>query len=318
MTKPVILEFCKEHKIDISSGTITNILTKKKKSFHHEMDLALKTTLLYGTYIVVDDTGLRFKGKNAYCTHIGNPYMDYFKSSNRKSRINFFKILQVEDIQYTINGFAIEYYKNQNLSDQTKNLLKTSRGKHFRNKDDWLEYLKTLGIKDKKGIKKATEGGLLGELKTRINPSLIVISDDAGQFDILRHGLCWVHSERAITSINTASYEQEEIVNKLLNEFWNYFRQLHDYKNEPSSKKRKKLNKDFEKLFSQKTNMESLDKALQSLLVKKSELLLVLEEPIIPLSNNISEQSIRAMVKMRKISAGTRSEDGRKASRLCE
>ena len=313
MTKPVILDFCEEHNIDISSGTITNILIKKKEPFHYEMDMVLKTTLKHGTFVVTDDTGLRFKGQNAFSTHIGNSYMDYFKSTNQKNRINFFEILLDGDIQYNLNGFAIDYIKQQNLSHQTKKLLLSSRGKHFRNKDDWLEYLKLLGIKDDYGIRKATEGALLGELKTRINPNLIIVSDDAGQFDVLRHALCWVHSERVITSINTVSYEQEQTVNKVLNEFWDFFRSLHDYKNEPTNEKRKKIGKDFDELFSKKTNFPSLNKALKSLLDKKSELLLVLEEPIIPLTNNISEKSIRAMVKMRKISAGTRSEDGRKS-----
>ena len=44
----------------------------------------------------------------------------------------------------------------------------------------------------------------------------------------------------------------------------------------------------------------------------KSELLLVLERPDIPLHNNLSEGDIREQVKRRKISGGTRSEDGRR------
>ena len=188
MTKPAMIEFFKDHKIDISSGSITNILTKKNEAFHTEMKMALKTTLEKSSSVVTDDTGLRHKGVNGYCTHIGNDYMDYFKSTKRKSRINFFEILLGADVQYNINGFAIDYYKNQKISHQTRQLLKFSKGKYFRNKDDWLEYLKLLGIKDKYGIRKATEGALLGYLKTKINPSLIVVSDDAGQFDVLRHG----------------------------------------------------------------------------------------------------------------------------------
>ncbi|MDH4199937.1 MAG: transposase [Spirochaetia bacterium] len=64
--------------------------------------------------------------------------------------------------------------------------------------------------------------------------------------------------------------------------------------------------------------MPSLNKALASLfkkkrVKKKQELLLVLEEPEIPLTNNISERDIRGQAKKRKISAGTRSEAGRNA-----
>ena len=42
------------------------------------------------------------------------------------------------------------------------------------------------------------------------------------------------------------------------------------------------------------------------------ELLLVLERPDLPLHNNLSEGDIREYVKRRKLSGGTRSEDGRR------
>jgi hypothetical protein len=44
----------------------------------------------------------------------------------------------------------------------------------------------------------------------------------------------------------------------------------------------------------------------------KAELLLALERPDLPLHNNLSEGDIREHVKRRKISGGTRSEDGRR------
>jgi hypothetical protein len=44
----------------------------------------------------------------------------------------------------------------------------------------------------------------------------------------------------------------------------------------------------------------------------KAELLRVLERPELPLHNNLSETDIREYVKRRKISGGTRSEDGRR------
>jgi hypothetical protein len=44
----------------------------------------------------------------------------------------------------------------------------------------------------------------------------------------------------------------------------------------------------------------------------KAELLLALERPDLPLYNYLSEGDIREHVKRRKISGGTRSEDGRR------
>ena len=61
-----------------------------------------------------------------------------------------------------------------------------------------------------------------------------------------------------------------------------------------------------------KTGWPELNEALRKIHGKKSELLLVLEHPAIPLHNNLSENDIRQYVKKRKISAGTRSDAGRR------
>ena len=55
----------------------------------------------------------------------------------------------------------------------------------------------------------------------------------------------------------------------------------------------------------------SLDNALKRIKHNKSELLLVLDRPDIPLHNNLSERDIREYVKRRKVSGSTRSENGR-------
>jgi hypothetical protein len=51
---------------------------------------------------------------------------------------------------------------------------------------------------------------------------------------------------------------------------------------------------------------------LKRLRQNKAELLLVLERPEIPLHTNDSERDIRDYVKKRKVSGGTRSEQGRR------
>ena len=55
-----------------------------------------------------------------------------------------------------------------------------------------------------------------------------------------------------------------------------------------------------------------MNQALKRIKRNKSELLLVLERPEIPLHNNLSERDIRDYVKKRKVSGGTRSEKGRR------
>ena len=52
--------------------------------------------------------------------------------------------------------------------------------------------------------------------------------------------------------------------------------------------------------------------ALHRIAKNKTELLLVLDRPDIPLHNNLSESDIREYVKKRKISGSTRSNNGRR------
>jgi len=67
----------------------------------------------------------------------------------------------------------------------------------------------------------------------------------------------------------------------------------------------------FDALFTRKPGFATLDQALKRLFLNKSELLLILERPDIPLHNNLSERDIREYVKRRKVSGSTRSDMGK-------
>jgi hypothetical protein len=70
---------------------------------------------------------------------------------------------------------------------------------------------------------------------------------------------------------------------------------------------KKRLNDMFDEIFTQTTCSGLLNAALKRLNNNKSELMLVLERPDIPLHNNGAENPIREYVKKRKISGSTRS-----------
>src|SRR4029077_3674707 len=67
----------------------------------------------------------------------------------------------------------------------------------------------------------------------------------------------------------------------------------------------------FDRIFCRRTGFVTLDRLLKRLHANKAELLMVLERPEIPLHTNGSENDIRCQVTRRKVSAGTRSDDGR-------
>jgi hypothetical protein len=169
-------------------------------------------------------------------------------------------------------------------------------------------------ITGKRHIRIATEGALLGSvLEHGINPKLVVVSDDAGQFNVLLHALCWIHAERTINKIVGFNDLHRRALEEIRTQIWDFYQDLKAYREAPSTERKAALEARFDELFTGETSFATLNQALKRLYNNKAELLLVLERPDIPLHNNMSERDIREYVKRRKISGSTRSESGRRS-----
>ena len=310
VTQPLIVEQLNELGVQISTGQVNNIIIKNKERFHKEKDQILDTGLKISAHINVDDTGARHNGTNGYCTHIGNELFAWFKSTESKSRINFLSLLRGSHCDYVINEAAIEYMKQQALP---KYQLSKFRNMIFTNARKWKSFLFQHGIRRKHHKRIATEGALVGSIiEHGWNRDLAIISDDAGQFNVLLHALCWVHAERAIETISGFNDAQRQLIETVKNDIWLFYKQLNEYRRHPGQKTKVDLEKQFDDLFGRKVGYAPLDKALKQIFRKKSELLLVLKRPDIPVHNNLSERDIREYVKRRKVSGSTRTESGRR------
>jgi len=299
--------------VDISQGQVSRILTEQKEGFHLEKEGVLCAGLDVSDYINVDDTGARHAGKNGYCTHIGNEFFAWFESTGSKSRINFMELLRKSHGDYVINDDAIEYIKQQSFPQPLLALLATDVNKHFETKEDWLQHLEQLAITKKRHVRIATEGALLGSvLYHGFSKELVILSDDAGQFNILLHALCWIHAERTIHKLIPCSEEEGQAIDDIRDRIWDLYRDLKAYKYAPDEETKTDLEKRFDEIFATQTCSEVLNAALCRLANNKEELLMVLNRPDIPLHNNLSERDIREYVKKRKISGSTRSDAGRR------
>ena len=175
--------------------------------------------------------------------------------------------------------------------------------------------LEEWGITSKEHRRIVTEAGLYGSLLTHeLYDQMTLISDDAKQFKVLGflNGLCWVHAERHVARLVPISVKQRRAHNKVRDDIWTYYQQLKAYREHPTKRGQRQLDRQFDQLFSQTTDFAELNEVLRTLQGKKAHLLLVLNHPEIPLHNNLSESDIRQYVKKRKISAGTRSDLGRR------
>ncbi len=197
VTQPLINQHLTELGIDISVGQINEILIHDKDHFHTEKNTLLTAGINNSTYIHVDDTGSRHDGQNGYCTHIGNETFAWFSSARYKSRINFLQLLRGAAIDYTINDAALDYMRAEGLPYRPLTTIEQSNQTCFDNENAWKDYLQSNNIITKRHIRIATEGVLLGTLIDSGFPvDLVIMSDDAGQFDILLHALCWIHADR--------------------------------------------------------------------------------------------------------------------------
>ena len=316
VTQPLIHELLCEFEIDISKGQINNILIQNNDLFHKEKNEILQAGLQVSNYIHVDDTGARHNGKNGYCTHIGNELFAWFQSTNSKSRINFLELLRAGRFDYVINQNAIDYMKDCGLKNAIVHKLKKSSTKEFVDVESWEKHLDDLGIDRPRHRQIATESALMGCLKHHAFPqSLVIVSDDAGQFNIFSHSLCWIHAERNINKIIPTCKKDRKDLKKARSAIWKFYKRLKKYKLKPTTEVKKELDKLFNKIFkdSAASYFITLRKAMGRLYDNKKELLLVLERPEIPLHNNLSESDIREYVKKRKISGSTRHDLGKKA-----
>lgn len=312
VTQPLILEQLHELGVDISVGQVNRIITEGHERFHAEKDEILRVGLEVSGYVNVDDTGARHKGKNGYCTHIGNEQFAWFQSTESKSRINFLELMRTGHEDYVVNVEAIEFMRVNKLPKEQLEAL-TGNEQRFANEAEWMAALAVRDITQAWHVRIATEGALLGSvLDHGINPNLSVVSDDAGQFNILLHGLCWVHAERTIHKLVGFNDPQRAALEKVRTQIWDFYRELKDYRENPSSEQKAALSAHFDKIFTTQTCFSTLNQALKRLFNNKSQLLLVLERPDIPVHNNTSERDIREYVKKRKISGSTRSELGRR------
>jgi len=143
----------------------------------------------------------------------------------------------------------------------------------------------------------------------------LIISSETFLLKVHSQSLLWKISrgdlEAASYLYGTIHIKDKRVLEEVREDIWHLYRDLKDYRVNPDKAVKLSLEERFDELFTRKTGFISLDKTLKRIYKNKSELLLVLERPDIPLHNNLSESDIREYVKRRKISGSTRSDTGK-------
>lgn len=311
-TIPRLSELLQTFGMDISERQVVRILTEGNEAFVAEARAILRAGLIHGKWISVDDTGARHQGKNGVCTQIGNDAFTFFATTFSKSRANFLGLLRAGYSDYVLNDEAFEAMHRRGLAAAIIATLVGNPAQSFADATAWEAHLDLLGIR-KPGLRViATEGALWGAIRAHgFLDNAVVLSDDAGQFNVGTHALCWIHAERLVHKLIVFSPEAikaKEMVRQLI---WWFYADLKAYAAAPTAPRKAMMKARFDRIFRRQTSFSVIDSLLARLHDNKDELLRVLDHPYIPLHTNGSENDIRCQVTRRKISGTTRSDDGR-------
>lgn len=319
MTQGKLLEFLENIGISMSAGYLSNLLIKNHDYFESEFNEVYASGLASSAWQHLDQTSARVKGINHTTNVICNPLYTVYSTTLKKDRLSVLGVLQnKQELEFILNPLTYELLDSLHVPTKWSNKIKLlPQGKVFTESEfgSLLDtYLSKLGSQHRTRVLEAAAIAFYHQ-QSLIPVVQTLVCDDAPQFKLLTDNLalCWVHEGRHYKKLSPFVPYHQEILDKFLDEFWDYYRELLAYRDSPNQETKSKLKSKFWELFGTKTGYKQLDERKQLTTAKESELLLVLEYPELPLHNNPAELAARTMVQRRNISYATQTSEGTKA-----
>lgn len=322
MSEPKIHEFLANIGIHISPATISRTLTKKAEVFHQEKADIFRAGLESTMYQQIDDTGAKVNGQNQYVEIICNPFYTAYFTIPAKDRLSVLDILQgSRPRSYFFNEEAFTLLESFGLSNKIISKMRDNALDKVLDEKKLQRLIDGILYNPDKGKiirTRIMEAGAIAAYHNRTDIPVIkvLLSDDAPQFKKLteEQALCWIHDGRNYKKLEPVVPLHKKELEDFRSEYWNYYWKLLQFKENPTTENSEQLSTDFDVLVSRKTNYEALNERIEITKEKKSELLLTLKYPEIPLHNNAAELGARSQVRKRDVSLHTMTEDGTKAS----
>ena len=316
MTEPKIGEFLAQVGIFISSGQISNLLVKDKEAWHDEKEAVYHAGLASSDWQHMDDTSTRVNGQNQHCHVVCNPVYSAYFTQPKKDRLTVIQLLQGRpQLDFLLNQrtpalleqFKTPLWAQKQMAAWPQDQLLT------RSQMDELLERDVTSLNDQQRVR-ILEAAALTAYNTQTTIPIVttLLSDDAPQYQLvtLYQMLCWIHEGRHYKKLTPFVDYHRQQLDDFTRQFWEFYRQLQDYRADPSPPEADRLRLEFDTLFAQKTGYDELDSRIAKTLAKKERLLRVLDSPHLPLHNNPAELAVRQRVRKRDISFGPRTSDG--------
>ena len=320
MSEPKIREFLANFAVQVSAGSLSNILTNTAAVFEQEYQDVLTAGLLSTPYQQTDDTSARVRGQLWHTHILCNPFYTLYSTRPSKDRLAVLSVLQnTDDLRFRWNAETLQLLREE-LPIPVK----------------WQASLAALGadVEFDAGTWKTLLDGWFGErnrqTRTAIEQAAAIVyyrhqssvavvqtlvCDDAGQFKLLtdKLALCWIHDGRHYERLSPIVARHVELLEEFRERYWDYYALLQDYRAGPTTKLADHLRGQFDELFSTRTGYAALDDRIAKTAANKDALLTVLTVPQVPLHNNASELGARVSARRRDVSLHSRSKRGARA-----
>lgn len=322
MTESKILEFLNHFDVQVSAGTISNILTRSAELFHEEKSALYRAGLQSTVYQQIDDTSAIVNGKKHHTQIVCNPFYTAYFTTPRKDRLTILDVLRdFAPRRYRFDEQTIRLARQLRVPQKLVQLLPVlfMPDREY-SQDEVDKQLSVLFPDSKKGQRhrqhiKEASAIVAYHHQQGIPVVKVLVCDDAGQFKALTDelALCWIHDGRYYQKLNPVVTLHQEYLGAFRERYWDYYGQLVEYRQSPSAKRADELAVEFDKLFSAVTGYDLLDERITKTRAKKDELLTVLSYPEVPLHNNESELGARVSARRRDVSLHTKSQAGTRA-----
>jgi cell division protein FtsB len=317
MSECKILELVESTGIVISAGTLSTLLTESRAGFGDEARAVVRAGLASTPYQHLDDTSTRVNGELQYCHIVCNPLYTAYQTTPTKDRRTIIDVLRGgRPRTYRFDWEAERHLAFLGLSAAAQARVRAALPREQELDEATLMALLAapalrLGPRQQEQVREAL--ALASYLADPDWPVIrTLVCDDAPQFRAITAelALCWIHEGRHYKKLTPYLPQPRAALADILEQFWDYYRELLAYREHPTSADRARLDAGFDALFGTVTGYQALDQRLALTRDKKPELLLVLDHPELPLHNNPAELGARQRVRKRDVSFGPRSPAG--------
>jgi hypothetical protein len=314
MTEPKIADLLDNFGIAISSGQISAWLTGAYPEIQEEKRAIGEAGLASSPWQHMDDTGTRVDGENHHCQILCNPLYGAYFTTAHKDRLTIIDVLRKGRPRvFRIHEEALDLLRRFGVSKRIAEQVG-----QLPLHQDWSEEQLQRRLAEQipdlsEGTRRRTvEAAALAAYHSESGHVRLLVCDDARQFKLVADelALCWIHDGRHYQSMTPCVPQHLEWLEAFRKSYWDFYKQLLVYRQDPAPERVAQLREKFDELFSTVTGYDELDQRIARTKADKMYLLMVLDHPEVPLHNNPAELDARTRVRKRVVSYGPRSQAG--------